>query len=112
MKGVGFALPFLSGQNIQGIALGEIFQSRGAEPGAVINLYFNGYTAAVRTTQEGFGVPYLGIAQSVSLDRNLESGLSDHSRQLAYHSRENLRVDAASRWPGCSNEPHIVWSLL
>lgn len=60
MKGVGFALPFLSGQNIQGIALGEIFQSRGAEPGAVINLYFNGYTAAVRTTQEGFGVPLPG----------------------------------------------------
>ena len=43
--------------------------------------------------QEGFGVPYLGIAQSVSLDRNLESGLSDHSGQLAYHSRENLRME-------------------
>lgn len=24
----GYTLPFLSGQNIQGIALGEIFQSR------------------------------------------------------------------------------------
>lgn len=53
------------------------------------------YIVAVRTThgQEGFEVPLPHCTRSVSLGQNLESGLSGYNGQLAYHSREYLRVE-------------------
>lgn len=53
-------------------------------------------TAAVTTThgQEGLEVPYLGIAHGLfHWDRDLESGLSGHNGQPAYHTRGYLRVE-------------------
>lgn len=63
----GYALPFPSGQNIQGIALGEIFQSREEQSlgqWSICTLMATLLQSELHR-QEGFGVPYLGIAHSL-----------------------------------------------